>query len=81
MKVLQAPTYDRAAYTEACPIVRGTGPLFTVAMAGMVFGEVFHPAQWLGPGLLVAGVPGLSAAALWERGADARKLPALGRRW
>lgn len=78
-KVLQALTYDRAAYTVAYPIVRGTGPLFTVAMAGLVFGEVFHPAQWLGLGLLVAGILGLSAAALVQMGTGARKLlPALG---
>jgi drug/metabolite transporter (DMT)-like permease len=78
-KVLQALTYDRAAYTVAYPIVRGTGPLFTVAMTGLVFGEVFHPAQWLGLGLLVAGILGLSAAALWEMGPQAgRMAPALG---
>ena len=77
-KALQALTYDRAAYTVAYPIVRGTGPLYTVVAAGLVFGEVFHPVQWLGLGLLVTGILGLSAAALLGTRAEARKLvPAL----
>ena len=78
-KVLQALTYDRAAYTAVYPIMRGTGPLFTVAIAGLVFGEVFHPVQWPGLGLLVAGILGLSVAALLGTGPEARKLvPTLG---
>ena len=78
-KVLQALTYDRAAYTLVYPIVRGTGPLYTVVFAGLVFGEVFHPVQWLGLALLVVGILGLSAAALLAMGRGARKLmPALG---
>lgn len=78
-KLLQAMTYDRAPYTLVYPIVRGTGPLFTVAAAGLVFGEVFAPLQWLGLALLVAGILGLAAAALVPMGAGARQLwPALG---
>ncbi len=78
-KVAQAMTYDRAAYTVAYPVVRGTGPLFTVIFAGFVFGEVFAPVQWLGLALLVGGILGLSAAALWAMGPTAKRLlPALG---
>jgi drug/metabolite transporter (DMT)-like permease len=79
-KVLQALTYDRAAYTVAYPIVRGTGPLFTVGFAGLIFGEVFYPLQWLGLALLVAGILGLSVASLWTLDPVARRrmLPALG---
>lgn len=78
-KLLQAMTYDRAPYTLAYPIVRGTGPLFTVAAAGVVFGEVFRPLQWLGLGLLVAGILGLAGLALGRMGEGARHLaPALG---
>jgi drug/metabolite transporter (DMT)-like permease len=42
-------------------VVRGTGPLFTVIGAGLVFGEVYAPTQWGGVGLLVAGILGLAA--------------------
>jgi len=78
-KLLQALTYDRADYTVAYPIVRGTAPLFTVLIAGAVFGERFLPLQWAGLGVLLAGIFGLSAAALWAKGAQARRLmPALG---
>lgn len=60
-KVLQAMTYTRGAYTVVYPVVRGTGPVFAVIGAGLVFGESFAPGQWLGVGLLVAGIFGLAA--------------------
>ena len=60
-KVLQAETYERGAYTVVYPVVRGTGPLFAVLAAGLVFGERFTPAQWIGVGVLLAGLFGLSA--------------------
>lgn len=60
-KVLQAMTYTRGAYTVVYPVVRGTGPLFTVIGAGLVFGEVYAPLQWGGVALLVAGILGLAA--------------------
>ncbi|TFL18640.1 EamA family transporter [Jannaschia formosa] len=59
-KVLMAMTYVRGAYTVVYPVVRGTGPLFTVLGAGAIFGEHFTRFQWLGVGLLVAGLFGLS---------------------
>ena len=45
-KLLQAMTYTRGAYTVVYPVVRGTGPLFAVIGAGIVFGEHFNPGQW-----------------------------------
>ena len=60
-KVAQAMTYDRAPYTVVYPVVRGTGPFFTVIGAGLVFGEHFAPLQWVGLGLLVGGILGLAA--------------------
>lgn len=60
-KVLQAMTYTRGAYTVVYPVVRGTGPLVTVLMAGLVFGEVYGLGQWLGVAVLVAGILGLAA--------------------
>ncbi len=59
-KLLQAMTYDRGAYTAVYPVVRGTGPLFTVIGAGLVFGEHYAPLQWFGVCLLVAGILGLA---------------------
>lgn len=59
-KLLQAMTYDRGAYTVVYPVVRGTGPLFTVIGAGLVFGEHYAALQWFGVCLLVAGILGLA---------------------
>ena len=58
-KVLQAMAYTRGAYTVVYPVVRGTGPLFAVLGAGLIFGETFTPVQWLGVGVLLSGIFGL----------------------
>lgn len=60
-KLAQAHSYQRGAYTVVYPVMRGTGPLFTVIAAGAVFGERFTAAQWLGVAVLVAGIFGLAA--------------------
>ncbi|PWJ21019.1 EamA family transporter [Jannaschia seohaensis] len=78
-KALMAMTYDRGAYTVVYPVVRGTGPLFTVLAAGMIFGESFTAMQWGGVGLLLAGLFGLSAYNLAKITVAREKLgPALG---
>ncbi len=78
-KVLQAMTYTRGAFTVVYPVVRGTGPLFTVIGAGFVFGEVFAPGQWAGLALLVGGILGLAAWNLVHVTVDrATLVPALG---
>ncbi|KAA0912107.1 EamA family transporter [Aquicoccus porphyridii] len=59
-KLLQAQAYSKGAYTVVYPVVRGTGPLFTVIGAWLLFGEVFNPVQWLGVATLVAGIYGLA---------------------
>ena len=59
-KVLQAMAYARGAYTVVYPVVRGTGPLFTVIGAWLLFGETFAPMQWLGLAVLLAGIFGLA---------------------
>ncbi|SDN43716.1 Multidrug transporter EmrE [Lutimaribacter pacificus] len=59
-KFLQAMAYARGAFTVVYPVVRGTGPLFTVIGAYFLFGETFTPAQWLGVGVLLAGIYGLA---------------------
>ena len=59
-KTLQAMAYTRGAYTVVYPIVRGTGSLFTVIGAFLLFGEVFTIGQWTGMGVLLCGIFGLA---------------------
>jgi drug/metabolite transporter (DMT)-like permease len=59
-KVMQAMAYSRGAYTVVYPVVRGTGPLFTVIGAYLLFGESFTGVQWLGVLVLTSGIFGLA---------------------
>ena len=59
-KILQAMAYTRGAYTVVYPVVRGTGALFTVIRAYLIFGEVFSLTQWAGVVVLLAGIFGLA---------------------
>jgi len=63
-KLTMALAYSRAAYTVVYPVVRGTGPLVTVAFAALVFGEYFTPVQWFGVALLSGGILALSGVNL-----------------
>jgi len=60
-KLAMAMAYTRGAYTVVYPVVRGTGPLFTVIGAYWIFGETFTLYQWLGVVVLLAGIFGLAA--------------------
>lgn len=60
-KMAQAQAYSKGAYMVVYPVVRGTGPVFTVIAAYLIFDEVFSPVQWLGVGALVSGIFGLAA--------------------
>ncbi|WP_108484674.1 DMT family transporter [Oceaniglobus ichthyenteri] len=60
-KVGMAFAYSKGAFTVVYPVVRGTGPLFTVIGAWIIFGEVFAPLQWLGVAVLLSGIFGLAA--------------------
>lgn len=78
-KILQAMTYTRGAYAVVYPVVRGTGPLFAVIAAGIVFGERYTLWQWFGVALLVAAILGLAAWNLRKVTIDRdRMIPALG---
>ena len=59
-KCLQAWAYTKGAYTVVYPVVRGTGPLFAVIGAYLIFGETFTGIQWLGVAVLLAGIFGLA---------------------
>ncbi|WP_299507010.1 EamA family transporter [uncultured Roseobacter sp.] len=59
-KLLQAWAYTKGAYTVVYPVVRGTGPLFTVIGAYLIFDETFTGTQWIGIAVLLAGIFGLA---------------------
>ncbi|XDA99382.1 DMT family transporter [Sulfitobacter sp. LCG007] len=59
-KILQAWAYTKGAYTVVYPVVRGTGPLFAVFGAWMIFDEVFTLTQWTGVLVLLSGIFGLA---------------------
>ena len=59
-KFAQAMTYSRGAYAVVYPVVRGSGPFFTVLGAGLIFGERFTAGQWAGVAVLMAGIFGLA---------------------
>lgn len=60
-KLCQAMAYSRGAFTVVYPIVRGSSPLVTVAVAGIVFHEQYSLTQWSGVVLLSGGILALSA--------------------
>lgn len=60
-KMLQAWAYTKGSYTVVYPVVRGTGPLFTVIGAYFIFNESFTLTQWMGVGTLLVGIFGLAA--------------------
>ena len=74
-KIAQASAYSFGAYTVVYPVVRGTGPFFTVIGAWLLFGEVFRPLQWLGVAVLMAGIFGLAAYNLRHIVVDRARLP------
>lgn len=55
-KLAMALAYERAAYTVVYPIVRGSGPVVTVAAATVIFHEHFALIQWLGVVCLSGGI-------------------------
>ncbi|MEJ6391308.1 DMT family transporter [Gymnodinialimonas ulvae] len=54
-------SFRRGAFTVVYPVMRGTGPLFTVIGAWLIFDETFTGVQWLGVLVLLAGLYGLAA--------------------
>ncbi|MFT6271445.1 MAG: drug/metabolite transporter (DMT)-like permease [Dinoroseobacter sp.] len=78
-KWLQAMAYTRGAYTVVYPVVRGTGPLFAVIGAYLIFGETFSWTQWAGIAVLLSGIFGLAGYNLRHVQIDRETLvPALG---
>lgn len=78
-KLLQAFAYTKGAYTVVYPVVRGTGPLFAVIGAYLLFGETFNVTQWFGVFVLLSGIFGLAVYNYLYLVRDrATLLPALG---
>lgn len=73
-KLTMALAYDKAAYTVVYPVVRGTGPLVTVAAATILFREHFTPLQWVGVACLSGGILLLALRNLSEETFDPRAL-------
>jgi drug/metabolite transporter (DMT)-like permease len=63
-KLTIALSYERAAYTVVYPVVRGMGPLATLAFAAAFLGEQYTGLQWLGVAILSGAILGLAAVNL-----------------
>ena len=73
-KFTMALAYEGAPYTVVYPVVRGLGPIVTVAAATIVFGERFTPIQWLGVACLSGAILLLAVRNLGEERVDPRAL-------
>ena len=69
-KMSMALAYEKAAYTVVYPVVRGSGPLFTVMAASFFFHEFFTPMQWAGVACLSGGILLLALRNLSEEKID-----------
>jgi len=61
-ELLQTQSFERGAFTLVYPIARGTGPLVTLVLAALIFGERFSEVQWSGGLLLSGAIMGLALA-------------------
>lgn len=59
---LLAAAYRYGDMSQAYPIMRGTAPLLVALVSGSVIGEAVPALRWLGLGMLVLGILGLSLA-------------------
>jgi len=73
-KITQGKAYSYGAYTVVYPVVRGLGPLVTVAAAGLVFGEHFAAVQWGGLLVLTLAIFALAAVNLSREKVDRHAL-------
>lgn len=73
-KLTMALAYEKAAFTVVYPVVRGTGPVVTVAAAVVIFGEPFTALQWLGVACLSGAILLLALRNLSEEVIDPQSL-------
>ena len=69
-KWFQAEAYSRGAYTVVYPIVRGTSPILTIFIAGILFGEKFSIIQWVGVLTMCIGIFGIALYNLFKTSVD-----------
>ena len=74
-KILQALTYSFGAYTVVYPVQRGTGPVFAMVGATIIFGESYSPVQWFGLAMLSGGILALGIYNLRKVTAQRETLP------
>jgi drug/metabolite transporter (DMT)-like permease len=74
-KLFQAAAYTYGSYTVVYPVVRGTGPVFTVVGATIFFAESYSMVQWAGVILLSGAIMGLAVYNLGHIRIDRAKLP------
>ncbi|MEM8572390.1 MAG: DMT family transporter [Pseudomonadota bacterium] len=73
-KYAQARAYERGDFTVVYPVVRGMGPLITVAAASVVFDESYTALQWGGVLLLSGGIFSLAVFNLAGARLERRRL-------
>ena len=73
-KITQGMAYTHGSYTVVYPVVRGLGPVVTVAVAGVVFGEHFAALQWGGLAVLTLAILALAAFNLNREKTDRKSL-------
>ena len=74
-KLFQAAAYTYGAYTVVYPIVRGTGPVFTVIGATVFFAESYSVVQWGGVLLLSGAILALAVYNLGHIEIERARLP------
>ena len=74
-KLFQASAYTYGSYTVVYPIVRGTGPVFTVIGATIFFAESYSLLQWSGVILLSGAILALAWYNLGHIELDRARLP------
>ncbi|MFZ6656315.1 EamA family transporter [Undibacterium sp. TJN19] len=67
---LLAAAYRVGDMSQAYPLMRGTAPLLVAVASGSIIGEAVPPMRWLGLGMLVLGIMGLS---LLDQGAQKKQ--------
>ncbi|MFZ6733100.1 EamA family transporter [Undibacterium sp. Ji42W] len=75
---LLAAAYRHGDMSQAYPIMRGTAPLLVALVSGSVIGEAVPALRWLGLGMLVLGILGLSLSGQTKAGDESQAIASRG---
>ncbi|MFZ6681324.1 EamA family transporter [Undibacterium sp. Tian12W] len=75
---LLAATYRHGDMSQAYPLMRGTAPLLVALVSASVIGEAVPTLRWLGLGMLVLGILGLSLSGQTSNGDKSQALASRG---